>query len=37
MCMCDHFGLGIPIAWYKARVLGFPQKSIAEGASSLFG
>ena len=29
--------LGIPIAWYKARIPGFPRKSIREGASSLFG
>ena len=28
---------GIPIAWYKARILVFPRKSIREGASSLFG
>ena len=28
--------LGIPIAWYKARIHGFPRKSIKEGASSLF-
>ena len=29
--------LGIPIAWYKARIPGFPRKSTREGASSLFG
>ena len=27
--------LGIPIAWYKARLPGFPRKSMTEGASSL--
>ena len=27
----------IPIAWYKARIPGFPWKSIREGTSSLFG
>ena len=29
--------LGIPIAWYNARIPEFPRKSIREGASSLFG
>ena len=29
--------LGIPIVWYKARIPGFPRKSIREGASSPFG
>ena len=29
--------LGIPIAWYKARIPVFPRKSIREGASSLSG
>ena len=29
--------LGIPIAWYEARIPVFPRKSIREGASSLFG
>ena len=27
--------IGIPIAWYKARIPAFPRKSIREGASSL--
>ena len=27
----------VPIAWYKARIPGFPRKSIRDGASSLFG
>ena len=27
---------GISIAWYKARIPGFPRKPIREGASSLF-
>ena len=29
--------LGIPIAWYEARISGFPRKSLREGASSLLG
>ena len=29
--------VGIPIAWYKARIPGFPRKSIRERASSVFG
>ena len=29
--------LGIPIAWYKARIPKFSRKSIREGARSLFG
>ena len=33
----SHPKIGIPIAWYKSRIPGFPQKSIREGASSLFG
>ena len=34
---CFDFMIGIAIAWYKARIAGFPQKSIREGASSLIG
>ena len=29
--------IGIPFAWYKARIPVFPRKSTREGASSLFG
>ena len=29
--------IGIPIAWYKARIPVLPRKSMREGASSLFG
>ena len=32
---CSRFG--IPIAWYEARIPGFPRISRREGASSLFG
>ena len=28
-------GIGIAIAWYKARIPGFPRKSIREGASTI--
>ena len=31
------FWVEIPFAWCKARIPGFPRKSIREGASSLFG
>ena len=27
---------GIPIAWYKARIAGFPPKSIREGETLVF-